>query len=358
MKFVIFGLTLSSSWGNGHATLWRGLIRALARQGNECVFFERDVPYYAAHRDLTTLKAAELILYGDWPAVLGEARRQVREADVAVVTSYCPDAVAASELIHAERRHARSVFYDLDTPVTLARVRAGQTVEYLPPQGLTQFDLALSLAGGAALDEMRQLLGARHVAALYSHADPDMHRPVQPEERFNADLSYLGTYAADRQEKLEALFVEPARRAPARRFLLGGTGYPAEFPWTRNIWYVWHVVPAQHPSFFCSSRLTLDLTRRDMAAMGFCPTGRLFEATACGAPVLTDDWPGLERFFCPGEEILVAKSSEEVTAALDIPQAELLRMGRAARDRTLDEHSSAHRAHELMDILEGRLPAP
>jgi spore maturation protein CgeB len=358
MKFVIFGLTLSSSWGNGHATLWRGLIRALARQGNECVFFERDVPYYAAHRDLTTLNAAELILYSDWSATLGEARRQVHGADVAVVTSYCPDAVSASELIHTEATHARSVFYDLDTPVTLARVRAGQAVEYLPREGLTQFDLVLSLAGGAALDQVRELLGARHVAALHSHADPDMHHPVQREERFNADLSYLGTYAADRQQKLEALFVEPARRAPTRRFLLGGTGYPADFPWTRNIWYVWHVPPAQHPSFFCSSRLTLDLTRRDMAAMGFCPTGRLFEATACGAPVLTDGWPGLERFFSPGEQILVARSSEEVSAALDIPQAELARMGRAARDRTLDEHSSAHRARELINILERRPPGP
>jgi spore maturation protein CgeB len=352
MKFVIFGLTLSSSWGNGHATLWRGLIRALVRSGNECVFFERDVPYYSAHRDLNTLAGAQLVLYSDWRGVLEEARAEMREADVAVVTSYCPDAVAAAELILAEGTRARSVFYDLDTPITLARVRAGEAVEYLPREGLKHFDLVLSFAGGAALDGVRELLGARRVAALYGHADPDIHRPVQREARFNSDLSYLGTYAADRQDKLEALFVEPARRQPARRFLLGGTGYPGDFPWTGNIWFVWHVAPAQHSLFFCSSRLTLNVTRKDMATTGFCPPGRLFEATACGTPVLSDGWPGLERFFCPGEQILVANSSEEATALLDIPQAELARIGRAARERTLDEHSSACRAREMIDLLE------
>lgn len=351
MKLVIFGLTLSSSWGNGHATLWRGLIRALVQRGHRCVFFERDVPYYSAHRDLTELPGAQLILYSDWTAACAEARSHVREADVALVTSYCPDAVAASALILEEGTRARRVFYDLDTPVTLARVQAGEAVEYLP-RSLAEFDLVLSFTGGAALEALRELLGARRVAALYGHADPDVHHPVPHEQRFDADLSYLGTYAADRQEKLQALFIEPARRRPAERFLLGGTGYPGGFPWTDNIWFVWHVAPREHPPFFCSSRLTLNVTRRDMAAMGFCPSGRLFEATACGVPVLTDGWAGLDRFFCPGEEILVANSTRDATAALDLPRSDLQRIGRAARERTLDEHTSACRAREMLAILE------
>lgn len=352
MRFVIFGLTLSSSWGNGHATLWRGLIRALVRQGHECVFLERDVPYYGAHRDLTALPGAELILYTDWGCVRGEACSRVRAADVAIVTSYCPDAVAASTVVLEEGTCAQRVFYDLDTPVTLARVQAGEPVDYLPQQGLREFDLVLSFAGGAALEATRELLGARRVAALYGHADPDVHRPVPPEERYQADLSYLGTYAPDRQEKLTTLFVEPARRRPSRRFLLGGTGYPGDFPWTHNIWFVWHVAPQDHPPFFCSSRLTLNVTRRDMAALGFCPSGRLFEATACGTPVLSDDWAGIDRFFSPGEEILVVHSSQEATAALDLPAGDLARMARAARERTLDEHTSACRAREMLAILE------
>jgi len=352
MKFVIFGLTLSSTWGNGHATLWRGLIRALVRRGHECLFFERDVPYYRAHRDLTALPGARLILYSGWQSVLQVARSHVAEADVAIVTSYCPDAVAASALILADGTRACRVFYDLDTPVTLARVRSGEAVEYLPQQDLSEFDLVLSFTGGAALEAVRELLGARRVAALYGHADPDVHRPVPPQERYNADLSYLGTYAADRQEKLITLFVEPARRRPTRRFLLGGSGYPHDFPWTDNIWFVRHVAPQEHPPFYCSSRLTLNVTRRDMAAMGFCPSGRLFEAAACGAPLLSDEWQGLERFFSPGAEILIANSSQEATAALDIPPPDLMRMARAARERTLDEHSSARRAQEMLAILE------
>jgi spore maturation protein CgeB len=224
-------------------------------------------------------------------------------------------------------------------------------VEYLPQQGLREFDLVLSFAGGAALDAVRDLLGARRVAALYGHADPDVHHPVPAQERYQADLSYLGTYAADRQDKLESLFIEPARRRPSGRFLLGGSGYPGSFPWTENIWFVWHVQPKDHAEFFCSSRLTLNVTRRDMAASGFCPSGRLFEATACGTPVLTDGWAGIDNFFRPGAEILVAHSSQEALAALDMPAAELARMGRAARERTLDEHTSAVRAREMLAIL-------
>ncbi|HJS90737.1 MAG TPA: glycosyltransferase [Steroidobacteraceae bacterium] len=353
MKLVIFGLTLSSSWGNGHATLLRGLIRALTRRNHDVVFFERDVPYYAAHRDLPEMAGADLILYPQWSGIRSRALTEARQADVAIVTSYCPDAKAAAALIGAEAPRALSVFYDLDTPVTLARLEAGESVEYVPEEGLRQFDLVLSYTGGAALEALRSRLGARRVAALYGHVDPQAHRRAPPDERFSADLSYLGTYACDRQQTLEALFVEPARRRPARRFVLGGSGYPPDFPWAGNIWFVQHVAPPEHPPFYSSSRLTLNVTRRDMARMGFCPSGRLFEAAACATPVLSDTWEGIDRFFTPGKEILLAGSAEEATAALDLPAEELARIGRAARERALDEHTSDCRAVQMLSLLDG-----
>lgn len=353
MKLVIFGLTLSSSWGNGHATLWRGLIRALTRRNHDVVFFERDVPYYAEHRDLPAMAGADLLLYPQWRRIETRARTEARQADVAIVTSYCPDAKSAAALIREEAPQALSVFYDLDTPVTLARLEAGETVAYVPDEGLRDFDLVLSYTGGAALEALRNRLGARRVAALYGHVDPQAHRPAPREERFSADLSYLGTYAPDRQPALEALFVEPARRRPAHRFVLGGSGYPPDFPWAGNIWFVRHVAPPEHPPFYSSSRLTLNVTRRDMAAMGYCPSGRLFEAAACATPVLSDGWEGIERFFTPGEEILLAGSADEATAALDLPAADLARIGRAARERALDEHTSDRRAAQMLSLLDG-----
>ena len=350
MKLVIFGLTVSSSWGNGHATIWRALCRALAGRGHRVVFFERDVPYYASHRDLTELPGGQLYLYADWAEVLPLAQRQLADADVAMVTSYCPDGLAASDLVLASRARLRT-FYDLDTPVTLARLQAGETVDYIGPRGLQDFDLVLSFTGGAALTALQTRLGARRVAPLYGSVDPEAHRPALAVAAYRADLSYLGTYAADRQAALERLFLEPARRLPGQRFVIGGALYPAEFPWRENIFFVRHLPPAQHAAFFCSSRLTLNVTRGAMAQMGHCPSGRLFEAAACGAPLLSDWWAGLDSFFTPGAEILVAHTAEDTVNALQLSDAQRARMARAARARTLEEHTAARRAAELEAVL-------
>lgn len=349
MKLTIFGLTVSSSWGNGHATLWRGLIRALHAQGHQVVFVERDVPWYADHRDLHDLPGGRLLLYRDWQDVLDQ-RDQLLDADAVMVTSYCPDAIAATRLIEAEARGTR-VFYDLDTPVTLAALAAQGSVDYYPSEGLGGFDLVLSYTGGPALDQLTAL-GARQVAPLYGHVDPEAHRPVAPVDVYRGDLSYLGTYAADRQPTLDRLFLQPAARAPDRRFVLGGSSYPADFGWQPNIWYMNHVAPPDHPGFFCSSRLTLNVTRADMAAMGWCPSGRLFEAAACGVPIVSDEWPGLDSFFAPGEEILIARTAEDTLAALELSDAELSHIARRARERVLAEHSSASRARDLVRLIE------
>lgn len=351
MRLVIFGLTVSSSWGNGHATIWRGLCSALARQGHEVTFFERDVPYYATHRDLTNTEDYELLLYREWDDIYPQARVLLESADCAVVTSYCPDACAASDLV-LNSRVALRIFYDLDTPVTLERLRAGEQVDYIPPYGLEPFDLVLSYTGGPALEELRTRLGARKVAPLYGSVDPGIHTPVQSDPRYVADVSYLGTYASDRQAKLQELFIEPAKLCPDKRFMIGGALYPVEFPWTDNIWFVRHVPPPEHPAFYCSSRFTLSVTRAAMADMGYCPSGRLFEAAACGTPLISDYWQGLEEFFEPGREILIASSAEDVRQALEMDAHKVCRIGSAARRRVLAEHTADHRCTELLSLLE------
>jgi spore maturation protein CgeB len=347
MKVVIFGLAVSSSWGKGHATLWRGLCRALAARGHRVVFFERDAPHYAAHRNLTELPGGELILYADWPDILPAAGKHLAGADVGMVTSYCPDGLAATDLLLSAPVRLRA-FYDLDTPVTLERLRVAQPVGYVGPRGLRDFDVVLSYTGGQALDELRSALGARRVAPLYGSVDPSVHFPVAPVERYRADLSYLGTYAADRQAALAALFIEPARRLPRRRFLIGGAQYPPTFPWAANIHFVHHVPPAEHAAFYCSSRLTLNVTRRAMAETGYCPSGRLFGAAACGAPVVSDWWEGLDTLFEPGREVLIARSAQETLAYLrEMTETERQAVGARARGRVLARYTAAHRAAEL-----------
>lgn len=357
MQLVIFGLTVSSSWGNGHATLWRGLWRALAARGHRITFFERDVAWYADHRDLTELPGGELVLYRSWDEVLPRARRALREADVAMVTSYCPDGIAATALLRDEADALVKLFYDMDTPVTLENVRAGRDIAYIGPRGLADFDLVLSYTGGPALDELQSLLGARRVATLYGHVDPQVHRPVHPVATYRCALSYLGTYAADRQQAVEELFVAPARERPGLAFLIGGAQYPDDFPWTRNIRFVRHLPPPEHPAFFSSSRLTLSVTRQAMAANGWCPSGRLFEAAACGTPLVSDGWPGLDSFFVPGRELVVARRAQDVLDALDTSDAELARMAAAARERVFAEHTSARRAEQLeRQVEQARAP--
>jgi len=351
MRLVAFGLSISSSLGNGHATLWRALAHGLAEAGHRLVFFERDVPSHAAHRDMTELPWGELVLYRTWDEVLPTAQRALDRSDAAIVTSYCLDGAAASRLV-LDSRTGR-VFYDLDTPVTLERLAAGDRPEYLPREGLADFDLVLSVTGGSSLALLRQWLDARFVAPLYACVDPAAYEPPRTSRtELAANLSYLGTYAADRQAMLEALLFEPARQRPDARFVVGGSQYPVSLVWPPNVRRVPHVAPRDHAAFYCSSPVTLSVTRSAMAACGYCPSRRLFEAAACGVPVLSDRWPGLERFFTPGQEILVADGPEDTLDVLQRSPRELADIGAAARDRVLASHTGRQRAAELVHWIE------
>jgi spore maturation protein CgeB len=352
MRLVIFGLTITSSWGNGHATLWRGLSRSLARRGHHLTFFEKEVPYYAETRDLTTWTDGELILYSRWEFVFDLARDRLANADVALITSYCPDALSAGRLLTKFGAGIVKVFYDMDTPVTLQRLDAHGSVQYLPSNGLQGFDLVLSFTGGSILAALKERLGARRVEVLYGHADPDLHYRRVTDPEYEATLSYLGTFARDRQPALEKLFVKPAQRLPKGRFVLAGALYPERFPWESNIYFLRHLPPSKHGTFFSSSKCTLNLTRSSMISSGFCPSGRIFEAAACRTTVITDCWAGLEEFFEPGKEIIVAESAEDVIRAIASPHETIDSIGEAAYRRFLIQHTSDRRAAELESYLQ------
>jgi spore maturation protein CgeB len=350
MKLVIFGLSISSSWGNGHATLWRGLCRALAARSHRVVFFECDVPYYRTARDLWELEGGQLVLYPAWADVRARAGRELADADVAIVTSYCPDGVLASALVLEATRPLR-VFYDLDTPVTLAAIADGQRPPYIGERGLSGFDLVLSFTGGRALLALQRELGARRVAPLYGHVDPAVHRPVRPDAAFGSSLSYLGTYAVDRQPALEQLFLSAARVKSQERFLLGGSMYPNPERFPENVRHLLHVPPAQHATFFASCRMTLNITRGAMARFGYCPSGRLFEAAASGVPIVSDWFDGLDQFFEPGRELLIARNTGDVLAALEESDLRLAERAALARERVFAEHLASRRAEQLEELL-------
>lgn len=351
MHLVIFGLTISSSWGNGHATLWRALVKALARRKHTVTFFERHVSYYASSRDnWAPPLGVRVRCYPSLEEISTEAMKELNSADLALFTSYCPDGAAVSQSI-LDSRAAIKAFYDLDTPVTLDAARRGP-VPYLPAKGLSDFDLVLSYTGGQALGELATRLGARRVAPLYGSADPEAHFPVEPVKRFRGILSYLGTYTEDRQQSVDKLFLQAASRMPEEHFVLAGAQYPSSISWGPNISYIPHVPPPLHPAFFSSSRATINITRGLMAAYGYCPSGRLFEAAACGAPLLSDKWDGLEIFFKPGEEVLLVADTEEVLGALSLSDAELRKLACAARARVLAEHTPDRRAMELESLCD------
>ena len=350
MHIVVFGLTVSSSWGNGHATLWRALLKALAKRGHTVTFYEHDVSWYADTRDDWTPPLGIAIrIYGSFDDIRAEALRDLNSADLGMFTSYCPDGPEAANLILDSGADIKC-FYDLDTPVTLNSLYGGEAVPYLPANGLSDFDLVLSYTGGRALGELRSRLGAHTVAPLYGSVDPEAHFPVPPMDQYRGVLSYLGTFAADRQQALESLYLEPARRLPNETFQLAGAQYPDSFSTLPNITFVPHLAPQLHPAFFCSSRATLNITRGVMAEYGYCPSGRLFEAAACGVPIVSDGWDGLDLFFNAGEEILRVDTAEDVIEAISMPADDLCRIAKAARERTLANHTAERRVMELEDI--------
>ncbi len=350
LDITILGLSLASSWGNGHATTYRALIGGLAALGHRVTFLEREVPWYAgAHRDLPHPTTSDLVFYQSVDELEGPHLRAIRDADAVIVGSYVPEGIAVIDLV---QRWARGVtaFYDIDTPVTLAALARGRE-DYLARRQISGFDTYLSFTGGPTLSRLTGEFGARHAAALYCSVDETAYRPTGEAPLY--DLGYLGTYSPDRQPTLEALLIEPARRLPQRRFVVAGPQYPATIDWPDNVTRIEHLPPAEHPAFYSRLKWTLNVTRADMIAAGWSPSVRLFEAAACGTPIVSDVWPGLTELLPDGEAIVLAGNTEAVVDLLADRDDDIARtaIAAAARRRVLERHTGRARAGDLLAAL-------
>ncbi len=350
MRIVVLGLSLSSSWGNGHATTYRALLSALARRGHEVLFLERDQPWYAQHRDLADPEYCRLALYGSLDE-LEHWRGEVANAQLVMVGSYVTDGVAVARWVQSAA-HGVVAFYDIDTPVTLAKL-AARDHEYLHPAVIPGFDLYLSFTGGPTLRRLELEWGAREARAFYCAVDPRLYRPIDAPRRWA--LGYLGTYSADRQPSLERLLIEPARRRPDLRFVVAGPQYPSCIEWPGNVDRIEHLPPHRHPWFYSSLGWTLNVTRADMREAGWSPSVRLFEAAACACPIISDSWPGIEDVLQPGRDIALADDTETLLATLGQGEVLRARLGQAARRRVLGAHTAGHRAAKLEAYVEQRL---
>jgi spore maturation protein CgeB len=349
VKIVFCGLSITSSWGNGHATNYRALVRELTARGHDVLFLERDMPWYAAERDLPEPPWGQTELYRSTEE-LDVYAGDFAAADLVVIGSYVPEGVAVAERA-LELAGGAVAFYDIDTPITLGKLRRGDA-EYLSPELVGRFDFYLSFTGGPTLEALEEEFGARRALAFYCLVDPEAYRPLQETPCW--DLGYLGTYSDDRQPALERLLIEPARLLPAGDFSVAGPQYPEGIEWPENVERIEHVAPRNHPGFYASQRFTLNVTRAEMRKAGWSPSVRLFEAAACAVPVISDRWDGLDQMFAPGEEILVADSAEDVVRYLtETGEDKRLALGERARARVLAEHTAARRCEQLEQELTG-----
>jgi spore maturation protein CgeB len=343
LNIVVIGLSVTSSWGNGHATTYRALIEALVRRGHRVTFLERDVPWYRNHRDLAKPSAWNVGLYQSLNEIPRRFGKLIRAADLVIIGSYVADGNAISEWVTA---HAQGItaFYDIDTPVTLAKLDQG--LDYLSAAMIPRFDLYLSFTGGPVPDMIEKSYGSPLARVLYCSADTKLYAPQAAEPRWA--LGYLGTYSEDRQPVLEQLLLAPARTLPCKQFVVAGAQYPEHVAWPENVARIEHLTPRQHPIFYAEQRFALNATRADMRTLGFSPSVRLFEAAACGTPVISDRWPGLETIFAPSREILLASSARDVIEILrDMPEERRRLIAEQARRRVLADHTSEHRAKQL-----------
>ncbi|HLM09223.1 MAG TPA: glycosyltransferase [Thermoleophilaceae bacterium] len=354
MRVVFLGLSVTSSWGNGHATNYRALMRALGARGHDVLFLERDTPWYAAQRDMPEPPWGRTRLYDSLEELRDGSAEALAAADLVVVGSYVPDGPDVADWALSAAGGV-TAFYDIDTPVTLAKLERGDS-EYLTPELIPRFDLYLSFTGGPTLDLLERRWRARSAHAFYCLVDPELYEPLDMPERW--DVGYLGTYSHDRQPLLERLLLEPARRRRSLRCVVAGPQYPDTVAWPPNVERREHVRPAEHAAFYAAQTFTLNVTRADMRRTGWSPSVRLFEAAACGVPVISDRWEGLDRIFRVGEEILIADSGADVVELVARLRSDERRMiGERARERVLREHTAERRVEQLERLVGALQPA-
>lgn len=344
MKLTVIGLSITSSWGNGHATTFRALLKAFRKLGHDITFLERDVEWYARNRDMPNPDFCDVILYQDLEELKSKYANIIANADAVMVGSYVPEGVAVNELVFS-LANGTTLFYDIDTPVTLAKLER-EDYEYLKPEQIQHFDHYLSFTGGPILDLIMDKYGSPSAKPLYCSVDVDLYYPEELEKQWQ--MGYLGTYSTDRQPTVEELLNKPAAKNEAYKFVVAGPQYPQDYQWSPNVHRIEHLPPAEHRSFYNSQCYTLNVTRQDMIKAGYSPSVRLFEAAACGVPIISDYWDGMDEFFKIGSEILIAYSAEDVSRFwIEISEEERLEIAKKARQKVMDFHTSIVRANEL-----------
>lgn len=346
LNIVIAGLSITSSWGNGHATTFRALIKELNVMGHHVDFLERDVPWYASQRDMPNPEFCSVHLYKDLNELQQQYLEMIKHADLVIVGSYVPEGVAVGEWVCQQAQGVKA-FYDIDTPVTLAKLER-KDYDYLSADLIAKYDMYLSFSGGPILDLLEQKYGSPCAKALYCSVDPDLYFPEKVDNEW--DLGYLGTYSADRQPPLEKLLFDAAKRWPEGKFVVAGPQYPDDVKWQPNITHIHHLPPERHRKFYNSQKFTLNITRADMIKAGYSPSVRLFEAAACGTPIISDYWEGLETIFQLDKEVFISRGDEDTLSFLrDMAEPDRLKAGELAKGKIMKYHTARHRATELLN---------
>ncbi len=344
MKFVIIGLSVTSSWGNGHATTYRALLKELYRDGHDILFLEKDVPYYAANRDMPFPDFCTVKLYATNEELFDRYKEEVKTADVVIVGSYVQQGVEVGNWV-VKTASGVKAFYDIDTPVTIAKLER-EDYEYITPSLIKEYDLYLSFSGGPILNHIENNYGSPAARALYCSVDPENYYPEEQSKIWQ--MGYLGTYSIDRQPGLDLLLSRPAASSPDKSFVVAGPQYPADITWPESVERIEHLPPEKHRAFYNSQKFTLNITRMDMIKAGYSPSVRLFEAAACGVPIISDYWEGLTSLFEEGKEILIARSSEDVLNYFSMNDDHRIAIGKHCREVVLKSHTAKARVREML----------
>lgn len=354
LDIAFFASSLVSAYWNGAATYYRGIVRALAERGHRVTFYEPDAYQRQQHRDMEDPSWARVVVYSAaGPEHALAAVEQARGADLVIKASGVGvfDELLEAAVLDLQTARTLVAFWDVDAPATLDRVTQHPADPFRPL--VPQYDLVLTYGGGDPVVQAYTALGARACIPIYNALDPHTHFPVPPDQRFAADLAFLGNRLPDRERRVEEFFLAVAARRPGQTFLLGGNGW-ADKPMPANVRYAGHVFTRDHNAFNCTPKAVLNINRESMARYGFSPPTRVFEAAGAGACLITDAWEGIELFLEPGREVLVAADAaavEHYLAALTPERASAL--GQAALRRVLSEHTYAHRVVQLEAVLEG-----
>lgn len=357
MKIAFFGSSLVSAYWNGAATYYRGLLKALAERGHEITFYEPDAFDRQQHRDIEDPSWARVVVYPATEADVGRCLRHAARAEVIVKASGVGvfDALLEEAVLELRKPGKKVAFWDVDAPATLERVEADAADPFraLVPA----YDVIFTYGGGPPVIAAYSALGARACIPIYNALDPSTHFPVEPEDHFRSDLTFIGNRLPDREARVEEFFLSVAERLPRRRFLIGGSGWDSRALPT-NVTRLGHVYTRDHNALNCSARAVLNINRDSMARYGFSPPTRVFEAAGAGACLITDAWDGIEAFLTPGEEVLVAASGREVAEQVDrLSRRKARCIGEMARARVLAHHTYARRAAVVDAVLKGAVPA-